>query len=288
MKMKLDIMPVGVKFLDNETFQSVKDARFEDAKVISFCDGVRRLREEEIKGGLLITPNSIQTCKWAPVVLGFKRKENFFEQSIEPHLKYPTKGVFIFNMDEDKNNIPRFEKNNPNKMPDSVIVRTTPNKIATIIKLVGKENFALDYADKLERSALSLFLKNPNSLKVNLTRIVNKTLTQLNLVPGWRKLTVLLFKSQSITLLFDMIIKSMLADMSMCRNSSVIPYKTQKGNVSFFCTGGVAWGNNSQENMTMGFPIDLYRKVAKYLLYPSRQGKSAQNKKRTYSEPQCA
>jgi len=45
-----------------------------------------------------------------------------------------------------------------------------------------------------------------------------------------------------------------LADMSVCRNSTVVPLLVGRVNVSFFCTGGITWGRNDPDHLTSGWP----------------------------------
>ncbi len=258
MNVKLDILPVGVKFLNEEGLKSCLKSGFKSEKIISFCDGVRKLKEDNIKGGLLITPNSISICKWCQIVLGLKKPKSYFEKTINIKLEFPIYGIFIFNINEPKRSLPDFNKT---KNPDTVLIRTTPEKIKSIIEIIGWNNFTDEYFDKLDSSALSLFKDQASLFKVTVTKLVNNMLTKLNTNRIWKKLINVMFKSEVLTLIWDIFIKKFMADMSMCRNSTVIPFLKNKGNISFFCTGGIAWGNNSQQNMPMGLPFDLYMKL---------------------------
>jgi uncharacterized protein (DUF169 family) len=47
----------------------------------------------------------------------------------------------------------------------------------------------------------------------------------------------------------------------MCRNSTVIPHLTGKANMSFFCTGAVAWGLNKPQHITCGIPFPLIENI---------------------------
>jgi hypothetical protein len=66
-----------------------------------------------------------------------------------------------------------------------------------------------------------------------------------------------------------------MANMSMCRNSFVIPLRENRANISYFCTGGVAWGKNDSRNMTSGFPRHLFVKLDAHLDYPGKTGADA-------------
>jgi len=70
----------------------------------------------------------------------------------------------------------------------------------------------------------------------------------------WEIFTRIAFRSTFVTKIFDKFITKYMANMSMCRNSSVMPFQTKKANISYFCTGGVAWGKNDSRHMTSGFP----------------------------------
>ena len=50
------------------------------------------------------------------------------------------------------------------------------------------------------------------------------------------------------------VISRAMADMSVCRNSTVIPLLSGQVNVSFFCTGGITWGRNHPQYLTSGWP----------------------------------
>jgi hypothetical protein len=58
--------------------------------------------------------------------------------------------------------------------------------------------------------------------------------------------------------------------MSVCRNSTVIPFLEDAGNISFFCTGGIAWGCNPPDFLTSGFPYGMIEKVIDRLDFPGK------------------
>jgi uncharacterized protein (DUF169 family) len=66
----------------------------------------------------------------------------------------------------------------------------------------------------------------------------------------------------------ERIIKNTMGDMSVCRNSTVIPYLENAANVSFFCTGGIAWGGNEPSHLTSGIPCELFDKIYERLEFP--------------------
>ena len=75
-------------------------------------------------------------------------------------------------------------------------------------------------------------------------------------------LTRWLFRSPAVTTGYDALIAATLADMSVCRNSTVVPLLTGQANVSYFCSGGITWGGNDPSHVTSGWPYALYRRVA--------------------------
>jgi hypothetical protein len=84
----------------------------------------------------------------------------------------------------------------------------------------------------------------------------------------WQKTTTFLFRSTIVTRLFDRFITKFMANMSVCRNSTLIPIQTGRANISFFCTGGIAWGKNFPDFLTSGFPYEIFRRIEPHLCYP--------------------
>jgi hypothetical protein len=94
---------------------------------------------------------------------------------------------------------------------------------------------------------------------------VNRILGGLARSERWQAFTCWLFQSRWVTARFDALISRTLADMSICRNSTVIPLLTGQANQSFFCTGGITWGRNRPEHLTSGWPWPLFQRVDQVL-----------------------
>lgn len=145
--------------------------------------------------------------------------------------------------------------------PDVVILRDSGRNLKLHLEKLGRENCAMQYAGQTDKSALGILEVGSGGWKERLIGAVNPALAMLNKMPGWGKATELLFRSTVVSDLFDRLIAACMADMSVCRNSTVIPAITGKANISHFCTGGITWGANRPEHMTCGIPYGLYRLV---------------------------
>jgi hypothetical protein len=218
---------------------------------ISFCDAVRRASDGSGRA-FRLTRESIRVCRWAPVVLRFHDPDPRFDLKVGWTLPRPVPAILLAPVDQYGNDHP----------PDVVLVRTTPGELKKVLAAIGWENTAIHrVAGGLDRSALSIFRAGRHPLNTRRIQWVNRVLGLLNRSERWRDLTKLIFDRQWTTYLFDLLLDLFLANMSMCRNSTVIPYVTGKANISYFCTGGIAWGRNKPTHMTCGMPFSLYRRL---------------------------
>lgn len=258
---KIDIPPVGVTILP------VIPASFSGVEVFSGVSYCQALLMSEQGKEFIVKPESIHVCQWVPIVLGFKSPENDFERSITPHLKPPTAGVYIASIDLFDNTV----------TPDVVIIRTNPYNFNLIFQYLGKELFIDPAHYNRDATALSFYHGNPaRGVNGMMLKWFNRFLDSMNRFSWWQKFTEFLFTSTTISRIFDKFITRYLANMSMCRNSTVIPLKTGKVNISNFCAGGIAWGKNSASQMTAGFPYHIYRKIAHLLEYPGKNQHAGQ------------
>ncbi len=251
----LSLPPVGVKILPGTTggFETVKHY-----SGISYC---RALFEATFGQELLVSPGSLHVCQWAPVVLGLKEASNTFERTVSPHLEAPVAGLYLAPLFFFRKDIP----------PDVVVMRTGPAEYEKIIRLLPRESL-LEYSlFSRDATALPALLKEQTggpSLKM--IRTVNRALHGLNRFRVWHSLTTRIFRSTLATRIFDRFITRYMANMSLCRNSTVIPFLTGRVNISHFCTGGIAWGHNDPHHLTSGFPWETYRRFESQLDYPGR------------------
>ncbi len=236
--------PIGAKFLDSRSDAWDDLFPFEGA---SYCQAVAKAGAGNGQG-LLVRAASINSCRWSPVVLGLKQAEGSFEARLEPSLGQSW-GVALATL-------PVFA--DAGMQPDVVILRDTPANLKAMLERLSRSDCAMQYAGRMDRSALAVMEGGTGGWKARLIGMVNPTLAWLNRVPGWRKTTETVFRSKTVSDLFDRLIALCMADMSVCRNSTVIPMLTGKANLSHFCTGGVAWGENLPEHMTCGIPYALY------------------------------
>lgn len=257
---KLELPPIGIKRLDKETIGLYDGVNIFNG--VSYCEAIF---EATFGRELLLRPESVRICQWVPIVLGFKKAENDFACSIEPHLEAGTSGIYIAPLH-------LFRKD---ASPDVVIIRTIPDHYRSMIDVLGWNSF-IDFSTlKQDRTALHTFnMKPPTGFSALAIKYFNGALDRLNRFSLWHSFTTFLFKSSFVTTVFDTFITRYMANMSMCRNSFVIPFLQNRANISYFCTGGVAWGRNNSRNMTSGFPHSLFLKLDPYLDYP---GKTSQD-----------
>jgi len=253
---EIDLPPVGVKFLSESVAGYESITRF---KGISYCQAVFGAT---FGMELLVVPESIQICQWVPIVMGFKEAENEFERSITGHLPYPTAGIYIAPLFLFRNDV----------TPDAVLIRTDPDNYWEIIDHLGWDSFIDPKGRGLDMTGLETFKKSPpTGFSRWAVKNINRMLDILNNFMLWEIFTRIAFRSTFVTKIFDKFITKYMANMSMCRNSSVMPFQTKKANISYFCTGGVAWGKNDSRHMTSGFPYDTYLRLDEILDYPGKR-----------------
>ena len=223
---KLEPQPVGVCFLAEG-----EAAGMSPCAVVGYCEALRRATGGE---ELLVRRESIIFCRWSPVVLGLKEAESGFERRQEPRLR-ETEAVFL--------PLAAFEARE--MQPDVVIIRGAPQTLNYLTSLVGRKSCAREHAEEVDKSALGYLWYRRPDCRIRLTR------------EWFQSLTATVFRSEAVSDLFDRIISRTMADMSMCRNSTVIPRKSGCANVSFFCSGGILWGGNRYDHMTSGWPYGV-------------------------------
>jgi hypothetical protein len=220
---------------------------------VSYCDAVSRAGAGQ---ALRVLPGSVRTCGWAEVVLGLKEPQGRFEGSLAPRLSFPCAGLLLAPLD-------RFPG-----QPAVVIVRTRPQVLREMIELAGPERLWDGHGGRMDRSALP-FLTGRRTVsrhtRHGLIGAVNRGLAAIAHLAPWQALTRRLFRSGLVTAGFDVLISRALADMSVCRNSTVVPLLTGRANVSFFCTGGITWGRNDPRFLTSGWTWDDFVQIRNLL-----------------------
>lgn len=206
---------------------------------VSYCDAVRIAGEGQ---ALRVLPGSIQVCRWAPVVLGLKNPQSRFEKRLAPRLTFPVAGLLLAPLD-------RF----PGE-PEVIIARAGLEKLRGMVEAAGQEQLWNEHGERLDRSALPLFTGGRVTPRHTLVGVVNRALSRLARSIRWQALTRWLFQNGLVSAGFDALISRTLADMSICRNSTVVPLLTGRINVSLFCTGGITWGRNQADHLTSGWP----------------------------------
>lgn len=225
---------------------------------VSFCAAVT---EAARSGPLIVRPESIQVCKWAPVVLGFKQPENAFEKELAPTLTPPVKAVLLGPADDFPAGF----------SPEAVIVRGEFETLCILFNYVGPDRWAteLGQGTRIDVTALDLLLGHKTDTLFH--RLSRKIFTLFKTTATGRMLSAVLFRSKLITRLFEALIKRTMASMSVCRNSVVAPIKSGRVNFSYFCAGGIAWGGNEADEFTSGWPIDLYDRIKDRLIWEGKK-----------------
>lgn len=241
--MRLDPPPVGVRVLRSRD-ECGEVAPFSG---VSYCQAVRLAGEGE---ALRVMPGSIEVCQWAPVVLGLKSPEGSFEEHLAPRLTFPTPGLLLAPVE-------RF----PGE-PDVVLLRTTRQVLDSLVGAAGRDWLWQGHGGRVERSVAPLFAGGRFTLQYRAIGQANALLAALARSKRWQAATHRLFRSRLVTAAYDAIISRTLADMSVCRNSTVVPLCSGQVNVSFFCSGGITWGLNDPNHLTSGWPWPVFRKLA--------------------------
>jgi len=180
------------------------------------------------------------------VILGLKEPEGSFEEHLGPRLGRPAPGWLLAPLD----GFPGT--------PEVVIVRQPLAHLRRMADHLGSEQMWAGHGGRLDLSALDLLRGGGPRPRQHLVNLVNHGLAGMARLRPWQQLTHWLFRSRAVTAGFDAVISQALADMSVCRNSTVIPLLTGRVNISYFCTGGITWGHNRPDSLTSGWPWDCY------------------------------
>ncbi len=235
------VTAVGVCVLEDPAEGSLRDV--EEFRGVSFCEAVSRAREKP----LVVMADSIEVCKWSPAVLGLKAAEGDFERSLTPRLSPSTKALFLGPPGS-------FH---PGLRPLVFILQGPAEALRGFLRGLGKDDWAVEWAGQIDKSALGLELGGLPSWKLAAVSRVNRALASLMPHPLWQRFTRAAFRSRALSRALEAAIKPFVASMSVCRNSTVIPLLTSKANLSFFCAGGITWGGNPAGHMTCGIPARL-------------------------------
>ena len=215
---------------------------------ISYCEALSKASQGN---ELLIRPGSIQVCRWSPPVLGLKEPESDFEKEREPRLQNLTGAILMARIDRWQDEWGE---------PDVVILRADLPNMEMLVEMAGPDSvFDGSGVDRTMVPELSGRPADP--MKARIARASNSVLSALNSVPLWHRFTVWAFKREWTSRMLNWVLDRSMANMSVCRNSTVIPLLTGRLNVSHFCTGGISWGKNPATLMTAGMPYSLYLKI---------------------------
>ena len=269
-KISLERLPIGVKYLKEKDMP--KDFNTVcNPEVRSYCDAVRLLQEDEYKNGIIVTLDSIKACKWCPVCLGLKKPETGLEKKIELLFDELNQGVHIFNT------------TNGAGEPDVVSLISDQENVVKIIDLLGLENFTKEHIDQIYLSALSLYTEVEYPSK----RAQRKRKRHLRSIKFFKwlfasklirnkptdKFLTFLLKRYAFSRMMDPILSKFSSGTSLCYNAGAIPFVAQKANVTFPCTGGIAWGDISKDSMLIGVPYLLFKKLEPSIVLPSKETK---------------
>ncbi|MFH1149855.1 MAG: DUF169 domain-containing protein [Actinomycetota bacterium] len=251
-RITLELPVIGVKVLDSlEGFEDLAPYHG-----VSYCDAVR-LATSGVEQ--LLAPGSIEVCKWSPVVTGLKEPNSAFEKSLEPRLPGAATGIYLAPLSGFREGA----------RPDVVIMRGRPEQLRRIAAALPEGSLVERYRGQIGRTALGVGDRGL-SARVLLVSATNRLLSALRRWKRFDDLTRTLFKSEKLTGTFERMLRNAMADMSVCRNSSILPYLEDAANISYFCTGGITWGGNSPAHMTCGMPYRLYEEIEDSLSYPGK------------------
>jgi len=248
---ELNSTPVGIKITPGVQGE-LEDRGVFHYRGPSFCDAISRASRGE---ALLITPASIEKCLWAPAILGLQEPESAFERSLSPRFN-SVKAIMAAPLSF-------FEK--ANCCPEVVIIREKRQLVEKILKELEAGELALNYLSQTDKSALALIAGNRDGFRKLTITGLNRLVEKLKERRQLKRLGEYFLSKPSICYLFDKLISLFLADMSICRNSTVVPALTGKANCSYFCSGAVFWGENSPDNFTTGIPYPVFCKLKEKL-----------------------
>lgn len=240
MKIPESVTAVGVKFFRERPEGLDGLGVFKGA---SYCEAAGQAK----RGPVLVRGDSIGVCKWSPAILAFKEAEDSFEKKLQPRMRPPVEAVLLAPLDA-------FPKGH---QPEVVILQGPADVLRKAMKDLGRKEWAGEWASDIDKSALGLELDGLPEWKVKAVARINRLLTRLTPNPRWQRFTRITFRSKTISRVLEALINRFLASMSVCRNSTVIPYLSGRANLSFFCAGGITWGNNPSTDMTCGVPYGL-------------------------------
>lgn len=231
------VTAVGVKVFRDEP-KGLKD--LDVFQGISYCEAATQAR----KTPLLVNRQYLSVCKWSPVVMAFKEAEGGFESRLQPRLRPPVSTVLMAPLE----GFPAGHQ------PEVIILQGPAETLWRFFKSMNRDEWALEWASEISRSALGMELSGLPEWKVRAVSLINRGLAKLTPHPAWQRFTQVAFRSKAVSHLFEALFSPFQASMSVCRNSTVIPYLTGKANLSFFCAGGITWGGNLSTHMTCGLP----------------------------------
>jgi len=248
---ELNSTPVGIKMIPRSN-RELEDRDLLHYRGPSFCDAISRASRGE---ALLVTAGSIEKCLWAPAVLGLQEPESAFERSLSPRFKL-VKACMV---------APVSFFDEAGCSPDVVIIREKQRVVEKIFNQLETGALALNYLSQTDKSALALIAGNRSGVrKLSITGF-NRLVEKLKKRRQLKRIGEYFLRKPFICYLFDKLISLLLADMSVCRNSTVIPALTGRANCSYFCSGAVFWGENSPDNFTAGIPYPVFCKLKEKL-----------------------
>lgn len=249
-KIKLDLPVIGVKQLKDSVngFESVD--RYDGP---TWCDVMRLATFGQ---ALVVEPGAIEVCSVAPVVLGLKDAEKEVDKILEPRMMEHVAGYYV-------NHVSRFPEG---VEPDVVIIRGRPAQVKQVAEIAGE--LQQNYRGYIGASAFDL--SGIQRLNVFSALVSNWMIGYVKRLKGFDNLMKTIMNAGPLMFIGEKMIEKSLADMSMCRNSTIMPLLEDAGNISYFCAGGASWGGNSPRNMTSGYPYRIYRKLVNRLDFPGK------------------
>lgn len=247
----LDLPVIGVKQL-KDSLNGFED--IDRYKGPTWCDAVRLVTFGQ---PLILEPGAIGVCSVAEVVLGLKDAEKAVDKIIEPRMEEHVAGYYL-------NHVSRFPKG---VEPDTVIIRGRPSQVRNIAESCGE--LQKNYRGLIGASALDL--SGIQKLNTFSALVSNWMIGFAKRWKGFDPLMKAVMNTGPLMFVGEKMIEVSLADMSMCRNSTILPLIEDAGNISYFCAGGASWGGNKPTNMTSGYPFHIYKNFEDKLEFPGKK-----------------
>lgn len=237
--------------------------------VRSFCEALWRVRNGEFPGGLLVTPETVAVCAWAPVALGFREPLSDVDAAMPSVHPGPVAGVVVYPYGSAELSPELREIVEP---PDSIVLVADEDNTRAMVEALGPDAFDTRYVDRHEFCALPAFLpetgpQDPKSVKLRerrarrtlaLNRVFDSKMMRRQRMADFA--TRLMGKHWMQKLMTWLTFNKTVGGTS-CLVSSSLPRVSRKAHVGYVDVGSVAWGHVNPARFLTGVTPEQYRKL---------------------------